>query len=557
MKEFPSPVLYQASFRVRLSLVKKILLALILLSGAFYRFAYLNWDEGHWFHPDERNVAMAVGKLHFFDQLNPQFFAYNGLWFYLTRAVAEAVSAVTAQPAWLGDWQAINLITRFLSALFSTLSLVLVFIVTRKLINTKAALLAAALSAYTVGYLQYAHYGVTESLLIFWVLLIIQLSLTHQWVWLSLVCGLAVATKTSALAFLLIPGITWLLEMFHKERRASLLRLTPFLILVFAATCFLFSPYSLLSWAKFKESMTYESGVVSGRLAVPYTVQFTHAKDYLFSLSNLPWHLGPLLALFGVAGVIGWLAHQVVKRKLSAFFPALVFTVLYFGYVGAWYTKFIRYLLPIYPILIIAAVWLLFGIHRRFRQAGFLIISLVLISSLLWSTAYLTVFERESTRLTASRWIYANIPAGSSLLTEHWDDGLPTSLPGFDNNYIQVELANYEPDTPAKLDLLSQTLADGNFVILSSRRLSGSIGKNPDRYPLTSFYYQALFAEKLGYRLVQRFTSYPSLGPIVINDDRVEETFQIYDHPVVLIFQNQSKLSAAAIKAILESKRLD
>lgn len=532
--------------------MKKIILLLIIVYGAIYRFYNLNWDEGHWFHPDERNIAMAVSKLSFFDQLNPQFFAYNGLWIYLTRGVAEGVKILTDNESWLSGWGEINLIIRSMSAVFSVLSLLLVFKVARKLLGTKAALLATALSAYTVGYLQYAHYGVTESLLVFWVLLIIDLTLNKRWLLVSLAGGLAVATKTAALSFLLIPFLAGLGEMLNRERRWDFFRRTPLMLIIFAISCFVFTPYSFLSWSKFRESMAYEGGVVSGQLQVPYNLQFAQTQPYLFPLTNLLWHLGPLVMGFGVVGVLGWLVHQALSRKASPFLPALIFAVAYFGYVGQWYAKFMRYLLPIYPVLIIAAAWLLFGISRRYKNLGLVLIALTLTSTLLWSAAYMTVFQRPSTRITASKWIFEAIPADSRLLTEHWDDRLPTGLSGFSVNYEFTEMTNYEPDNQVKLDQLSKNLADGDYIILSSRRLYGSIGQNPDRYPLTSYYYQQLFAEKLGYTLVARFDSYPQLGPLVINDDGAEETFQIYDHPTIFIFQNTGRYSAEQLKNLLQ-----
>src|SRR5690348_1253753 len=37
--------------------------ALILLIGAAFRFQALDWDQGQWFHPDERAIITAVSNL--------------------------------------------------------------------------------------------------------------------------------------------------------------------------------------------------------------------------------------------------------------------------------------------------------------------------------------------------------------------------------------------------------------------------------------------------------------------------------------------------------------
>ena len=73
----------------------------------------------------------------------------------------------------------------------------------------------------------------------------------------------------------------------------------------------------------------------------------------------------------------------------------------------------------------------------------------------------------------------------------------------------------------------------------------------PEKYPLTSRYYQLLFSGQLGYTQIVRFTSYPSLLGIEINDDQSEETFQVYDHPKVLIFENTGRLDKEDLNKIL------
>jgi hypothetical protein len=111
---------------------------------------------------------------------------------------------------------------------------------------------------------------------------------------------------------------------------------------------------------------------------------------------------------------------------------------------------------------------------------------------------------------------------------------------------------NYDADTDAKMQAMSGMLAEGDYLIVASRRLSGTIGRAQDQYPLTSGYYRKLFAGLLGYLPVRTFTSYPALRGIEINDDGAEETFQVFDHPVVQIFKNSERLPADRILALLK-----
>jgi hypothetical protein len=105
-----------------------------------------------------------------------------------------------------------------------------------------------------------------------------------------------------------------------------------------------------------------------------------------------------------------------------------------------------------------------------------------------------------------------------------------------------VEMGNYEDDNPDKLNRMVENLTQANYVILSSNRLYDSIPRLPVRYPMTSRYYQLLFSGQLGFERVQDFTSYPTFLGIQIPDQGAEESFSVYDHPRVQIFQKTAAL---------------
>ena len=84
-------------------------------------------------------------------------------------------------------------------------------------------------------------------------------------------------------------------------------------------------------------------------------------------------------------------------------------------------------------------------------------------------------------------------------------------------------------------------------MVTSSGLLSEPLVNLSELYPLTSRYYRRLFAGRLGYEKVGEFSSYPSLFGVTINDDSSEETFQVYEHPKVIIFKNQGRLTQEEI----------
>lgn len=155
------------------------------------------------------------------------------------------------------------------------------------------------------------------------------------------------------------------------------------------------------------------------------------------------------------------------------------------------------------------------------------------------------IFFTESTRTTASKWMVENIPENSILLTEHWDDGLPVGLKNVDiPKYEYIVMENFNDDTDVKLGRMALALEEGDYLLITSRRLSGTISRAEDKYPYTSQYYSKLFTGYLGYKEVKSFQSYPGLGFIEISTESAEETFEVFDHPTIYIFENVERLDA-------------
>jgi 4-amino-4-deoxy-L-arabinose transferase-like glycosyltransferase len=537
------------------------LLTTVFCLGGFLRFFNLNWDQGHFFHPDERNIAAAVSRIQFFDQLNPKFFAYGSFPIYLYRIVGEAIAIITGNNDWVYDWGKINLVSRGVSAFFSSLTIILVFLVAKKIWNRKVGFIASLLTAFTVSLIQTAHYGVTESLLVFWLMLILLLSLQllekqrlKDYIKIGLIMGLATATKVSALSLTVIPLMSHLLVSIQDRKRFKYLNYQMKLLisaLVSLVTFIIISPYTFLDRVNFLESMNYESGVATGRLKVVYVLQFEKTLPYLFQLKNLIWQVGPVV-LLGYLGLL-LLAFIAIKKKNKKAIVFVSFPLVYFIYVGSWYTKFIRYMVPLIPFLIITASWLIFEVQKKWQSWGSFLMVIALGSSLFWSLAFFSIYTKESTRITASRWIYQNLPKDSKILGEHWDDGLPITLNNDHPSQYQIEqLTIYEPDNSQKVEYYAQKLSQADYIIINSRRLYGTLVYLPEKYPITAYYYQLLFSGQLGYQKIAEFSSYPSIFGLEINDDKTEETFQVYEHPKIILFKNDKKFTQNDLEKILK-----
>lgn len=183
------------------------------------------------------------------------------------------------------------------------------------------------------------------------------------------------------------------------------------------------------------------------------------------------------------------------------------------------------------------------------------------------TTYYLIASSPDDTSLTISRAVIAN---------ESWDEGLPMPLDGrdpFGNLYRGLTMEVRWPDDAHKREVLLNTLAAADYLILPSQRAIWSTCRIPLTYPLTLEYYRALFDGRLGFDLAASFTTPFKLGPLWISDVggifawnktpslplfnhswlAAEEAFSVYDHPPVWIFKKRADFSLDNASKILSS----
>jgi YYY domain-containing protein len=144
---------------------------------------------------------------------------------------------------------------------------------------------------------------------------------------------------------------------------------------------------------------------------------------------------------------------------------------------------------------------------------------------------------------------------GAAIANEHFDDPLPFSMDGriaFGSGpYRGLDLTLYDEDTPEKLEKLLDTLDQADYISMSSGRLWQSIPRLPMRYPVTTRYYELLFAGELGFEKVAEFHSYPRLFGIEFDDTWAEEQFTVYDHPKVLIYRKTEDYNRDLVRVML------
>lgn len=602
-------------------------LGLVLICAALLRWYGLAWDSGYLFHPDERQIVMIVSRFGLpsnlselvtpASPLNPAFFSYGSFPLYLLWLVKPLAPPTHILGPWADDQLASwALLGRALSGLFDLGTIVLTYALGRRAYSGKVGLVAAACVAFTVLHIQLSHFYAVDTLLTFFTVgtlycafRIAQTTMqggdgknradrARGWVILCGVAfGLALATKITALLLVVPIGVACYyldaartpvrfsrssIGALWRSIRRPLLTILGIAALVSVVT----QPYVLVDWYTFGRDVVREALVARGWLDYPYTRQYAATTPVVYPLvQSTLWAMGiPLgiAAWLGAALFVGqWWRGRDWRDTLL-----LAFALLYSVAIALQYAKYLRYLLPLLPILYIiaAAAWsrALAG-HERLLAAGTVV---VLVAALVYSVAFVQLYSREHPWLTASRWMYENIPPGKSLMVEAWDDALPTLIE-FPNgarrasDYAQTQFPMYDEDSVAKRNALAAQLAKTDYVVLASQRLYGSIARLPERYPMTTRYYEKLFDGELGFEPIMTARNDPNLFGVTLRDDPLaglpfnrsrvdallaaqddsgwvwnlgyaDESYSVYDHPQPIVLQKKRALSAQEIAERLE-----
>ena len=534
----------------------RLALALLFACAMAVRLFGLRYDDGHNYHPDERRITEAVHQLSFSPlQLDPKFYAYGSLPFYVTRAACSLLGNVHP---WFLSWDGNLLIGRVLSAAWGSLACVLLALLGRKLFGERAGLLAGVFLAGAVFHVQNSHFA-TNDVPLTTLVLATFLLLAHAlergtagaFLLAGVVAGLALATKASAATLLLPLGLAPLLLFARTRRATDLLGTAAAAGLGFVAGYAAGQPYAILAWRDYLAGVGEQGRMVRSAGSVPYTNQYVGVPKVLYDLRELVvWGLGPALGLAALAGAAGRLRALVRKRDPR---ELLIWSwaIPFFAVTASFDVKFPRYLLPLYPALLLAAGWLLAAREGEGRVRP-LVRRAVLALSLTYLLAFLSIYTRPHTIVAASEWFHENVAPGARVLAQDWDEGFPFSLPDRPAERFRiVNLSFYEPDGPSKTRTLAAQLSSGDVLVLQTKRLYGAVTQASGKFPDTDRLFRLLFSGDLGYTLVRTFASPPQLLGLKLPSELADESFSVYDHPKAVVFRNAGRLGAQELEKLL------
>lgn len=355
-----------------------------LAAGAIF------WDENFW-----------VLRARSFASLSCHAFAvrelvYPTLYGYLTGLAGWLVTRLGAADAFGTDPTPIVLVARAVSAVAWGATVA----VTGRLATTAyggAAGVAAAwlLAVAPLGALQ-VHYASVDVLLSCWVTvaLLAALALQRHPTWLRAALaggavGLAFASKyTGAAAG---TAVAWAIaESWWRDRRArTILACAAAALVAFGAAVLVACPSCVLDPAVLWWAFTLLHGVATAGAVDFSNNHLTPAigwwgQPWVYQLvASLPWGLGLPLWTLALVGLGSALRRRSAPDRLL-----LAFAVPYFAIVGAWRVTFPRYLLPLFPPLVVlaAAAVLRTGVRRPLAGA-------VLVAGVTAYTAALTISQ--------------------------------------------------------------------------------------------------------------------------------------------------------------------
>jgi len=547
--------------------------------------------------------------------------------------------------AGLIEFRHLTAVSRALTALVDVGTVWLIFLLGKRRFSPQVGLLAAAFLAVNVMHIQLSHFFISDPYQTFFTVaallfLVLAVGISHRgvrekrdgeipspdnrklttvyWILASLFIGLAIGSKFAAiLLFVPLLLVVWWLG----ERWEWWLGTAVFTIIL---TFFITNPFAVLdfscevntpevpigpvtvpavNWGScYLENIFTQGRMVRGDGDVPFTRQYSGTLPYLYFIEmQLRWGMGWLLGLLAFGG-FGWAIWREIKRlkigslrlrdwRLINFdlqspisnLLLLAWVVPFFLTTGGFFVKFMRYLQPMTPFLMLwAAAWL-FSWRRSWLKWG--VGTAVLLTTTLYAISFVNLYQQPHPWVAASEWIFANVPQGSLVLSEQWDDSLPSTMlidgePRRRSEYPNAELSWLTvADTADDAEKLAENLdllAEADYVTILSNRIYGTVPRLPERYPISSQYHELLFSGALGYEPVFVRGRYPTLfgwqlrpntfgwphllpPPLVqsyldeqpgFNLGRTDESFIVYDQPLTIIFENVERKTAVELQAL-------
>lgn len=470
----------------------------ILVLALVLRVAAADFGLPYTYHPDEGALIMPALRIlqtgdfnpHRFDYGSAYIYALSGLYvlYFLMGVGAGAFRSIQSIPV-IDDYSSIVrypvptvfLAGRLFNAIIGTLTVLLVYILVRRILGRKHALVAALLLAVARLHVILSHFTTADVPMVLATVVSLLAMLyaadTHARIdrlVVAFLCGLTISIKYPAM-----PIVSSLVVLFvqttAKRERIWLEVMLGLFVLV--AGFLVGTPYSVLDLPTFLDWLARQLSLHGTTESARLTTSLGWYLRYAFSIDNI-WLTVP--ALLGIP----FLRGRVSKSVLWLVF---VFPVLFAIQVSLGSTHYARLILPLWPFLaLLASCAVIDGsswVMQRFRVnavwlPNILLMALVLIMGFI-SARYDYLLAQEDVRTRALRWIEANLPRNSHLVADRFPPPLSRD---------EWKVAQLVRVTDRSLDWYREQQVQ--FVVVSQ-----AMRKDVNQTEKQSSQYQALTAE--------------------------------------------------------------
>jgi 4-amino-4-deoxy-L-arabinose transferase-like glycosyltransferase len=493
--------------------ISVVALVLRLVGDAFGLPAHFHWDE-----PTIVNRAVRMGN----GDLNPHFFYYPGLTFYITFACEAALyfighllhsypSTTAYAVAYFTNSTPFYLIGRMLGALIGAATCLLCYLLGRRVFSPIVGLMAAGLLAVSVVSVANAHFITNDVPMAFFVLLayvfiwrVYTQGSRRDYVLAGVAIGLGIATKYLPVVLFASLALAHVLRERRQTGRwqPSVQSLRPLALsgVAMLVTFFAASPFSFLDWRN-----ALHDYVTQGQLSSAAGDTTTPLNFVPYLTATLPWSIGWPAYLAALGGLVALVRAQGTRRWELLLFVS--FPVVFFLMIGSARQPWARWLVTLQPFLALGAAALVWWgaqhaveLRQHYLPAwrasttaiqwsvlGALLVLLLLpptIASLQFD-GYLRLTDARS---QAAAWVNAHIPTSATLAVQPLFDRYFLTAPVMTTSQLAQldgEIPASKPDVRRMVDAyyqahslyhdvpfvydLARLRAEGvRFVVLSS-----------------------------------------------------------------------------------------
>jgi Dolichyl-phosphate-mannose-protein mannosyltransferase len=542
-----------------------LLLSILVISLCLNLYG-INWGLPSQWHPDESTTIKGfVIPMARNSDPNPHNFLKPSFYYYFLELVLSPyyvyhkISKHESNSGTVNFESNVTLISRVITAMIGSASIVILYIIGRNTFNVYTGLLSSLFLTITMGFSTYSHFAYMDIPMVFLLLLMVALytkySNTNKIYTLYLACfvgGLSISTKyNSALPVILVIFICYfnnILDVFQKdikvsERVKALLPKTLIISLTFVALGFFVgTPFSVLDFPTFANDILQQLYISKKGYK-----GFSDDNALYRNFSYLNQALGTPLFLLSLSGLLLGLI-LLLKKPNKKVAVLLSIPFIYYLYISTWHIFTMRYTLPVIPFLSLWAavviIWLLEN-TKRFRILISIVTVFVAGYSFVYSYQGVRCFSND-TRIISRNWIRDNIPPGSKIEVHGYDAYLPEFsqeldvkrihpdflIPSQDyNKYKEVLKKNTSvqwvlkffgrttdtedisivsdyTDNKYMFTIDSLTERNPDYIVLTSlffdRFTENRNGKSPP-YPTVSLFFNKLIFEEAGYYIIKVF----------------------------------------------------